>query len=71
MKAEIKRAGCSLLYDLEEIDINSDPELLARYRYDIPVLVIEGIEAFRHRLSAREFREYLERLKGEKLTRHS
>ena len=59
MKAELERAECSSLYHLEEIDINSDPALLARYRYDIPVLLIEGVEAFRHRLSAEQFRNYL------------
>ena len=62
MKAEIGRADCSSLYNLEEIDINSDAALLARYRYDIPVLLIEGDEAFRHRLSAEQFRNYLKGL---------
>ena len=59
MKQEMADADCAELYELTEINIESDPELLARYRYDIPVLLIDGIEAFRHRLSAEAFRQAL------------
>ena len=60
MKKEMAKAGCSALYELEEINIESDAELFARYRHDIPVLLIDGVEAFRHRLSADSFRAYLQ-----------
>ena len=56
MKEEILKANCTNLYELQEINIESDPELSARYRYDIPVLMISGLEAFRHRLTADAFR---------------
>ena len=56
MKAEMARAACDESYTLEEVDIEKDAELLARYRYEIPVLFINGREAFRHRLSSDEFR---------------
>ena len=59
MKIEMKSAGVDNLYTLEEVDIEKDAELFARYRYEIPVLFINGTEAFRHRLSANEFRTYL------------
>ena len=59
MKGEIARADCGELYLLKEIDIESDPELLRKYRYDIPVLTIDDAEAFRHRLVAEEFRAKL------------
>ncbi|HKP36722.1 MAG TPA: glutaredoxin family protein [Pyrinomonadaceae bacterium] len=59
MKAEMARADCLGLYELEEINIETDEELLLRYRYDIPVLTINGVEAFRHRLTAEEFGAYL------------
>ena len=58
-KVAIQAANCSELYTLEEINIESDAALFDRYRYDIPVIVINGVEAFRHRLAAREFRECL------------
>jgi len=53
------KANCSELYELEEINIESDVDLLARYRYDIPVLMIDGVEAFRHRVTAEAFRNCL------------
>jgi glutaredoxin len=59
MKRELARAGCADLYSLEEIDIESDPDILAQYRYEIPVLCIDGVEAFRHRLRADEFKARL------------
>ena len=58
-KETMHSAGCDDLYDLEEVNIESDPELLARYRYEIPVIAINGVEAFRYRVSAQEFNERL------------
>src|SRR2546426_1567022 len=45
MKKEMARTNCGELYELEEINIESNPELLARYQYDIPLLLINGVEA--------------------------
>jgi len=59
MKTEMKRADVENLYALVEIDIEKDEELFAQYRYEIPVLLINGVEAFRHRLTAEEFKEHL------------
>jgi glutaredoxin len=59
MKKEMKSAGVDNLYTLEEVNIEKDAELFAQYRYEIPVLVNDGLEAFRHRLSADEFRNYV------------
>ena len=59
MKAEMKSAGIENLYTLEEVDIEKDAALFAQYRYEIPVLLINGVEAFRHRLTAAAFKEYL------------
>jgi len=59
MKDAIRRAGCAELYALHEVNIESDSELLARYRYEIPVLFIDGTEAFRHRLRAEDFKARL------------
>ena len=58
-KKVIEASGYREEYTLEEINIESDAELLRRYRYDIPVITINGQEAFRHRLTADEFREKL------------
>ena len=42
-------------FDLVEISIAGDLELYERYKNDIPVVFINGSEAFRHRLTAKEF----------------
>lgn len=56
-KQAMQGADCNNEYTLEEINIESDRELLRRYQYDIPVITIDGVEAFRHRLTAEAFRE--------------
>jgi len=58
-KKVIEASGYREEYTLEEINIESDPGLLRQYRYDIPVITINGKEAFRHRLTADEFRQKL------------
>jgi glutaredoxin len=63
-KRTIKAAQCADEYTLDEINIESDPDLLKRYRYDIPVISINGAEAFRHRLTSDAFRERLRKTAG-------
>ncbi|MEP6718714.1 MAG: glutaredoxin family protein [bacterium] len=60
-KKAMQAAECDNEYTLEEINIESDRELLRRYQYDIPVITIDGVEAFRHRLTAEAFREAINR----------
>ena len=54
-KAAILSAGCSDQFTLEEINIESDEELLRKYKYDIPVIAINGVETFMHRVDPRDF----------------
>jgi 4a-hydroxytetrahydrobiopterin dehydratase len=56
-KAAIRSSGVDVR--LQEVDIDDDPELRRRYTDDIPVIVIDGVEAFRHRLSPEQFRDYV------------
>jgi glutaredoxin len=55
-KQEMQAAACAKEYTLQEINIESDRELLHKYRYDIPVILIDGHEAFRHRLTSEQFK---------------
>ena len=55
-KAAIQNSGCTDRFTLEEINIESDPELLRKYKYDIPVILIDGVEAFRHRDDIDQFK---------------
>ena len=59
-KHAIQSAGCDDLFTLEEINIESDPGLLTKYKYDIPVVTIDGEEAFRHRVDGKKFRDLIE-----------
>lgn len=59
---EIRAAGCADQYEFTEIDIDTDPTLVARYGWDIPVVVINGIVVFKHHLTAADFRRELQRL---------
>jgi glutaredoxin len=61
-KAAILSAGCSDEFTLEEVNIESDDELLRKYKYDIPVIAIDGIESFRHRVDPSEFRTRITRI---------
>ena len=65
MKEVMSGSGCDGLYTLEELDIQSDPELFARYQYEIPVLFINGVEAFRHRIRPDEFKAYVTALQNQ------
>ena len=61
-KAAILSAGCNDQFALEEINIESDEELLRKYKYDIPVVAINGIESFIHRVDPKEFKTRIKRI---------
>jgi glutaredoxin len=60
-KRQMDAADCADSYDLKEINIESDPELLKSYGWDIPVIVIDGEVAFKHRVKPREFAKAVRR----------
>jgi len=55
-KEAIHIACCENEYTLDEVNIESDGRLLHLYRNDIPVVLIDGVEAFRHRVDSGDFR---------------
>ena len=61
-KAEILAAGCRHEYVLQEVNIETDPVLEEQYGWEIPVIVINGVKAFKYRLTTDEFRRKLRRL---------
>jgi glutaredoxin len=40
--------------EIDEVDIRRDPELFERYRYRIPVIVVDGVERLEGRIEAAE-----------------
>ena len=61
-KAAIDASGCAGEFSLEEVNIDEDPALGERYGDDIPVIFINGVKAFKHRVDPREFKRKLRRL---------
>ena len=55
-KAVIENSNCSDRFTLEVVNIESDDELLKKYKYDIPVVTVDDEEAFKHRVDRDEFR---------------
>jgi glutaredoxin len=64
------RAGCCLCdeakvvladarrsadFDYEELDIDLDPELRRQYNDDVPVIAINQVKAFKHKVTRDEF----------------
>jgi glutaredoxin len=60
-KATIEAVRRGDEFTLDEVNIESHPELLSRYQYDIPVIAINGVETFMHRVDPEEFREVIGR----------
>ena len=56
-KEAMRAADCAGEYTLDEINIETDSELLKRYGDHIPVITINGTEEFRYTVSPDEFRE--------------
>jgi len=61
-KAEMIAANCAESYTLEEINIESDATLKELYGWEIPVIFINGVKAFKYRLTSAEFKSKLKRL---------
>lgn len=69
------RAGCHLCeeakrvletvrrraeFSLEVLDIDADPELRRLYDVEVPVIAIDGVKAFKYRLTGDEFLKKLQ-----------
>lgn len=54
---EMAQALRALGVDFEEIDVDSDPDLDERYGENVPVLLKDGIEICRHRLTPEAIRK--------------
>ena len=54
VRAVLDELQSELGFALEEIDITRDPQIFARYRYEIPVVWRDGTEVARGRLTDRE-----------------
>jgi glutaredoxin len=60
-KREIRAAGIEDEYSFEEVNIEEDAESYERYKFEIPVVLIDGHKAFKYRLNAEEFKQRIRR----------
>lgn len=63
-KAVLERVRERIPFELVEEDIRAHPDTFAAYRYDIPVVIIDGQQAFKLRLEEAEVEACLRRLLG-------
>ncbi len=61
MKAAVRAVAEKIPLQIEEIDIDSAPELKERYGGEVPVLFIDGRKAFKYRVTAAELEKKLNR----------
>ncbi len=58
-RAVLDKVRADIPFDLQEVDIESDAELLRRYEEQIPVVFIGGFKAFKFRVDEAELRRKL------------
>jgi glutaredoxin len=59
LRVALEELAAERIFALKEIDITTDAALFARYRFDIPVLLRDGREVARGRVTDRELMEML------------
>jgi glutaredoxin len=59
-KEVIERCRAKVEFAVEVVDISQNPELLQRYRDDIPVILLDGNEIARHFVRERKLLELLQ-----------
>ena len=59
MKAVVGDVGAELPLEVEEIDVDLVPALVDRYGREVPVLMVDGVEVARHRVTAEALKAVL------------
>ena len=59
MRAVVERVAAELGLGFVERDVRDDPEIERRYLFEIPVLLLDGQEIARHRITPAELRDRL------------
>ncbi|MGI9104325.1 MAG: glutaredoxin family protein [Terriglobales bacterium] len=55
VKESLERLRARAAFTWREVDIDTDPELRARYNEEVPVVFINGRKAFKYHLDEGEF----------------
>ncbi len=65
MKEIVRKVAGEFPLDVKEIDIDSVADLQEKYGNEVPVLLINGRKAFKYRVTERELKKRLKRLRKE------
>ena len=60
-KAILTKVRERIPFELIEVDIEGDPKLFERFKYDVPVVYVDGRKAFKHRIEEEPLVRRLER----------
>ncbi len=70
-KAVLERVRERIPFELVEEDIRANPSIFSTYRYDIPVVIIDGRDTFKLHLEESEFEACLRRVMSGTPVAHS
>lgn len=54
-KQVLQSARSRVAFQLEEIDVDRHPEWLRLYNEEVPVIAIDGVKAFKYKITMQEF----------------
>jgi len=59
MKGVVRDVAEEVPLEVEEVDVDSEPDLREKFGAEVPVLFIDGRKAFKYRVAARELKKKL------------
>ncbi|MCZ6620801.1 MAG: glutaredoxin family protein [Deltaproteobacteria bacterium] len=59
MKGVVRDVAGEIPLEVEEVDVDSGPDLREKFGDEVPVLFIDGRKAFKYRVAARELKKKL------------
>ena len=59
MKEVVGEVTEGMALEIEEVDVDREPELKEKYGNEVPVLFINGRKAFKYRVTAKELKKKL------------
>lgn len=59
MKGVVRDVAEEVPLEVEEVDVDSGPDLREKFGDEVPVLFIDGRKAFKYRVAARELKKKL------------
>lgn len=59
MKEVVRDVAEEIPLEVEEVDVDSGPDLMEKFGGEVPVLFIDGRKAFKYRVAARELKKKL------------